>query len=97
MARTATPIAIADPDPHRRRSDIQAAQVLIAPPDTGQGILGFVMLDEVVPDAGLRAAGEDRLPPDAPRAHVHHAVLRGAAGVLDVHHGEAARPAREVR
>src|SRR6185295_13463124 len=36
-----------------RRSDLEAAQVLIAPPDAGERVRGLVVLDEVVPDAGL--------------------------------------------
>src|SRR5262245_38665818 len=80
-----------------RWSELQPAQILIAPPDAGERVWGLVVLDEVVLDPGLLTTVEDRLPRDRARPHVDHAVLGWPAGVLDVDHREPARPAREVR
>src|SRR4026207_1184890 len=62
-----------------RRSQLEAAQILIAPPDTGERVGGLVVLDERVADAGLLPSGEDRLPRDAARAGGGPAVGPGAA------------------
>src|SRR5262249_26696412 len=97
---------------HRARLEAEGAQVLEAFGDAGDGILGFVVLDEVVLDASFAGIGEDVLPVDDATANFGHigdglrcgvhATLNGArieelGHVLDVNHREAARIFVEVR
>src|SRR5262245_65010827 len=68
----------------------------MAPPDAGEGVGGFVVLDEVVHDSCLLPLRKGRLPWDGARAYVDHAVLRRPSRVLDVNHRETARPAPAI-
>src|SRR5437870_5324332 len=78
-------------------SEFELLQVLTARADGCERIGRLVVLDEVVLDSRLIALREDFLEVDLSRTDLHHAVVRWAGRVLDVHHREPSGPAREVR